>query len=63
LRSEIHEVLGNRNVNDEKFQAVVLEEIASLKTQMVQVSFEGKRKSHFLNSIWHRHGWYNQLLP
>ena len=42
LRSEIHEVLGNRNVNDEKFQAVVLEEIASLKTQMVQVGAGGK---------------------
>eukprot|EP00775_Hariotina_reticulata_P010153 gene10153-10311_t len=31
LRSEIHEVLGNRNISDEKFQAVVLEEIAALK--------------------------------
>ena len=31
LRSEVHEVLGNRNVSDEKFQAVVLDEIASLK--------------------------------
>lgn len=34
LRSEIHEVLGNRNVTDEKFQAVVLEELASLKAQV-----------------------------
>lgn len=34
LRSEIHEVLGNRNVTDEKFQAVVLEELASLKGAM-----------------------------
>lgn len=33
LRSEIHEVLGNRNVSDEKFQAVVLDEIASLKVR------------------------------
>lgn len=31
LRAEIHEVLGNRNVSDEKFQAVVLDEIAALK--------------------------------
>ncbi|KAI8470508.1 MAG: striated microtubule associated system I fiber component [Monoraphidium minutum] len=31
LRSEIHEVLGNRNVTDEKFQAVVLDELAMLK--------------------------------
>lgn len=32
LRSEVHEVLGNRNMTDEKFQAVVLDEIAGLKT-------------------------------
>ncbi|GBF88940.1 SF-assemblin [Raphidocelis subcapitata] len=32
LRGEVHEVLGNRNVTDEKFQAVVLEELAALKT-------------------------------
>jgi hypothetical protein len=31
LRSEVHEVLGNRNMTDEKFQAVVLDEIAGLK--------------------------------
>jgi hypothetical protein len=31
LRSEVHEVLGNRNMTDEKFQAVVLDEIAALK--------------------------------
>jgi hypothetical protein len=31
LRSELHEVLGNRNMTDEKFQAVVLDEIAGLK--------------------------------
>lgn len=31
LRAEIHEVLGNRNISDEKFQAVVLDEIAALK--------------------------------
>lgn len=31
LRTEIHEVLGNRNVADEKFQAVVLDEISNLK--------------------------------
>eukprot|EP00878_Enallax_costatus_P018289 GHUV01019247.1.p1 GENE.GHUV01019247.1~~GHUV01019247.1.p1 ORF type:complete len:224 (+),score=76.17 GHUV01019247.1:41-673(+) len=34
LRSEIHEVLGNRNVSDEKFQAVVLDEVASLKNAL-----------------------------
>ncbi|KAF6256136.1 striated microtubule associated system I fiber component [Scenedesmus sp. NREL 46B-D3] len=31
LRAEIHEVLGNMNISDEKFQAVVLDEIAALK--------------------------------
>lgn len=31
LRSEVHEVLGNRNMTDEKFQAVVLDEIAGIK--------------------------------
>lgn len=33
LRSEVHEVLGNRNMTDEKFQAVVLDEIAGLKVR------------------------------
>lgn len=33
LRSEVHEVLGNRNLTDEKFQAVVLDEIAGLKVR------------------------------
>eukprot|EP00877_Chromochloris_zofingiensis_P007535 jgi/Chrzof1/3034/Cz12g09040.t1 len=36
LRSEIHEVLGNRNVTDEKFQAVVLDELAGLKASLAQ---------------------------
>lgn len=31
LRGEVHEVLGSRNVSDERFQAVVLDEIAGLK--------------------------------
>lgn len=33
LRSEVHEVLGNRNMTDEKFQAVVLDEIAGIKVR------------------------------
>lgn len=33
LRGEVHEVLGNRNHSDEKFQVVVLEEIAGLKVR------------------------------
>jgi len=32
LRSEIHEVLGNRNLSDEKFQTLVLDEINNLKS-------------------------------
>lgn len=34
LRSEVHEVLGSRNVADEKFQAVVLDELAGLKVRV-----------------------------
>lgn len=37
LRAEIHEVLGNRNVADEKFQGLVLEELAGLKAGLGQV--------------------------
>lgn len=32
LRSEIHDVLGNRNLSDEKFQTLVLDEINNLKS-------------------------------
>lgn len=34
LRSEIHDALGNRNISDEKFQAVVMEEIANLRSAL-----------------------------
>eukprot|EP00878_Enallax_costatus_P042714 GHUV01050165.1.p1 GENE.GHUV01050165.1~~GHUV01050165.1.p1 ORF type:complete len:322 (+),score=61.78 GHUV01050165.1:181-1146(+) len=48
LRSEIHEVLGNRNVSDEKFQAVVLDEVASLKVGTCSVA------QHTWGMLWSR---------
>jgi hypothetical protein len=41
LRAEIHEVLGNRNISDEKFQAVVLDEIAALKVRGASIIWLG----------------------
>ncbi|GFH27138.1 uncharacterized protein HaLaN_25410, partial [Haematococcus lacustris] len=34
LRSEIHDVLGNRSANDEHFKAATLEELAALKSSL-----------------------------
>lgn len=34
LRAEVHDALGARNAADEKFQAVVLEELAALKSAL-----------------------------
>jgi len=45
LRSEVHEVLGNRNMTDEKFQAVVLDEIAGLKVRPRHFLFSSRRGS------------------
>mmetsp|Transcript_13822 Transcript_13822/g.24301 ORF Transcript_13822/g.24301 Transcript_13822/m.24301 type:complete len:265 (-) Transcript_13822:549-1343(-) len=34
LRTEVHDVLGNRNLNDEQFKGAVLDEISNLKSNL-----------------------------